>query len=124
MNYYLTAFKKYAVFKGRASRMEYWMFSLVHALIIIATVLLVAIFDPDCVGILGKSLVIFFLAYNFATVIPGLAVAARRLHDTNRSGLWLLLEFVPCGFIILLIFFVLASQSGENKYGANPKTIA
>ena len=60
--------------------------------------------------------------YSLAVLIPGLAVAVRRLHDTNRSGWWLFIGLVPLiGAIILLVFMVQDSQPGENQYGPNPK---
>ena len=69
----------------------------------------------------GGSLLsgLFFLAM----LIPSLAVTFRRLHDTDRSGWWLLIGLVPLiGGIIFLIFMIQDSQSGENKYGPNPKS--
>ena len=60
--------------------------------------------------------------YNLAVIIPSLAVGARRLHDTDRSGWWQLIAFIPLiGAIILLVFFCLDSKPGENRFGANPK---
>ena len=57
-----------------------------------------------------------------AVLIPGLTVAVRRLHDTERSGWWLLIGFVPVvGIIVLLVFLVQDSKPGANQYGNNPK---
>ncbi|MFM6323452.1 MAG: DUF805 domain-containing protein [Microcystis panniformis] len=113
MNWYLEVLKKYAVFNGRARRKEYWMFFLFN--IIIAFVL-------DFVeGLVGSPGVIGLL-YSLAVLIPGIAVSVRRLHDTERSGWWLLIAFVPIiGDIVLLVFMVQDSKSGQNQYGANPK---
>jgi len=56
-------------------------------------------------------------------LVPSLAVSVRRLHDTGRSGFWLLLAFVPLiGGLVLLVFEALDSQPGDNQYGPNPKT--
>jgi len=113
MNWYLEVLKKYAVFNGRARRKEYWMFFLFN--IIIAIVLGVV------EGILGSHGIIGML-YSLALIIPGIAVSVRRLHDTERSGWWLLIAFVPIiGAIVLLVFMVQDSQSGQNQYGTNPK---
>jgi len=113
MNWYLEVLKKYAVFNGRARRKEYWMFFLFN--IIIAIVLGVV------EGILGSHGIIGML-YSLAFIIPGIAVSVRRLHDTERSGWWLLIGFVPIiGAIVLLVFMVQDSQSGQNQYGTNPK---
>jgi uncharacterized membrane protein YhaH (DUF805 family) len=55
-------------------------------------------------------------------LIPGIAVTVRRLHDTSRTGWWVLIVFVPLvGALILMIFMVLESQPGDNEYGPNPK---
>ena len=66
------------------------------------------------IGILGGI-------YNLAVLIPSIAVAVRRLHDTGRGGLWVLIAFVPCaGTIILLVFLIQESVAGDNQYGLNP----
>lgn len=113
MNWYLEVLKKYAVFNGRARRKDYWMFFLFN--IIIAFVL------GFVEGLVGGPGVIGLL-YSLSVLIPGIAVSVRRLHDTERSGWWLLIAFVPIiGAIVLLVFMVQDSKSGQNQYGANPK---
>jgi uncharacterized membrane protein YhaH (DUF805 family) len=112
MNYYTDAFKKYAVFTGRASRKQYWMFFLFN---LIAYIIL---------SIISRIIGTSFLSYIYvlALIIPNLAISVRRLHDTDRSGWWLLIDFIPLvGAIILLVFLVTDSQAGTNKYGPNPK---
>lgn len=114
MNWYLEVLKKYAVFNGRARRKEYWMFFLFN--FIIGFVL--GIVGGGNLGSLGIILMLFKLA----VLIPSIAVSVRRLHDTERSGWWLLIGFVPIiGAIVLLVFMVQDSQSGQNQYGTNPK---
>ncbi len=62
--------------------------------------------------------------YALAVIIPSLAVGVRRLHDTNRSGWWLLIGLIPCiGFIVLIVFLVQDGQAGDNQYGPNPKVV-
>ena len=62
--------------------------------------------------------------YSLAILIPSIAVVVRRLHDTGRSGWWLLIGLIPVlGSIVLIVFFVLDSEPGENAYGANPKAL-
>lgn len=113
MNWYLDVLKKYAVFNGRARRKEYWMFFLFN--IIIAVVLGIV------EGIVGGPGVLAGI-YGLAVLLPGIAVSIRRLHDTDRSGWWLLIGLVPLiGAIVLLVFFVQDSQAAENQYGPNPK---
>jgi uncharacterized membrane protein YhaH (DUF805 family) len=61
--------------------------------------------------------------YSLAVLVPSIAVAVRRLHDTGRSGWWLLIAFVPLiGGLVLLVFYVQDSQPGSNPFGANPKS--
>ena len=93
---------KYATFSGRARRSEYWwwvVFSFIWAWIPLVNLIL--------------GLLLF---------LPSLAVAVRRLHDTGRSGWWLLLGLIPLiGAIVLIIFYATDGQPGENQYGPNPK---
>lgn len=63
--------------------------------------------------------------YTLTALIPGIAVSVRRLHDTGRSGWWLLIAFIPLiGAIVLLVFMALDSEPGHNEYGQSPKAIA
>lgn len=119
MDWYIGVLKKYFVFEGRARRKEYWMFTLFN--IIVSIVL--GIVD----GILGlrigeASIGTLGLIYSLAVLLPCLGVSVRRLHDTDRSGWWLLIALVPLvGGLVLLYFMVLDSTPGSNKYGPNPK---
>lgn len=117
--WYLEVLKKYATFKGRARRKEYWYFTLCNIIISIALGFIdskIGTFGIKAgVGILGA-------VYSLAVFIPSLAVFVRRLHDIGKSGWWFFLGLVPCvGPLILLYFMVKDSQDGENKYGPNPK---
>ena len=118
MNMLTEAISKYAVFSGRARRKEYWgFFLLVMILYVVALILDVALaaVNEDFSGI--------FIGLTYlALIIPGLAVSVRRLHDTNRSGWWMLISFVPLvGGIVMLIFTVTEGNSYENRYGPDPK---
>ena len=120
MSWYIKVLKKYAVFSGRARRKEYWMFVLFNLIFYC-----VLFFIEKIAGITPISNYYSILAtiYSLAVLIPSLAVTVRRLHDTNRSGLWLLNALVPfVGPIILLVFLAADSQPGENQYGPNPKS--
>jgi hypothetical protein len=111
---------KYATFRGRARRREYWRFILYYLL---AYVLLLGIdavtgtFDMETqLGLLSGLFLLFM-------VIPSIAVAARRLHDTERSGWWLLLALLPLiGQLVLLFFFIQEGDEGSNDYGPDPKS--
>lgn len=118
MNHYLTVLKKYAVFSGRATRSEFWFFVLFN---LIASLILGVIDGfigkvgaENSVGVLGSI-------YSLAVLIPSLAVTARRLHDTNRSGWWILIGLIPLIGAIVLIIFAAMDSTTDNKYGPNPK---
>ena len=121
MNWYTGVLKKYAVFSGRARRKEYWMFVLIN---IIVSVVFVAI--DNVIGTASDSGTgVLSGLYSLAVLLPTLAVLVRRLHDTNRSGWWILINLVP--FIgSLWLLFILASDGtpGDNSYGSNPKAAA
>lgn len=113
MQWYLKVLSNYIGFQGRARRKEYWMFFLFNFLI---TMLLSMI--EVMIGLGG----ILSGIYGLFVLLPSIAVNVRRLHDIGRSGWWMLLSFIPVvGLIVLLVFAVLDSQPGENKYGPNPK---
>ena len=120
MDWYLDILKnKYAQFTGRARRKEYWYFVLFNLLASIALGVIDGITgtysDDAGLGLLGGI-------YALAGFIPSIAVAMRRLHDTGRSGWWLLLALIPIlGFLVLLVFMLLDSEPGDNQYGPNPK---
>lgn len=118
MKSYFDVLKKYAVFSGRARRREYWMFFLFNILIAIALGIMEGVFFFDSEESRGT----FGTLYGLAILIPSLAVGVRRLHDTGKSGLWMLIGLIPIiGAIVLLIFMVQDSQSTDNQYGQNPK---
>jgi uncharacterized membrane protein YhaH (DUF805 family) len=113
INWYIAVLKKYAVFQGRASRKEFWTFMFVNFVIMFAIALIEG----------GEGIPVIGYAYSFAVLVPSFAVGVRRLHDTGKSGWWILLTLVPLAPVILLIFYVMDSQDGENQYGASPKDI-
>ncbi len=133
-------FSHYATFSGRAQRSQFWWWYLF--LVIVSAVL--NVIDSLIGWGIGKQTYEFtmndqitqfespgvgFLAliWGLVVLIPTLAVMARRLHDTDRSGWWILwgylLAIVCCiGFIILLVFWIQRGTTGENKYGPDPLT--
>ncbi|KZE82677.1 DUF805 domain-containing protein [Paenibacillus polymyxa] len=113
MQWYLNGLKNYVGFQGRARRTEYWMFVLFS---VIAS-FIIGLID----GLLGLTPILTYI-YSLAVLLPSLAVMARRLHDTGRSGWWILIGLIPLvGTIILIVFFCQDSQPSDNKYGKNPK---
>ncbi|MGY5030499.1 DUF805 domain-containing protein [Streptomyces sp. 900116325] len=114
MHWYLDVLKKYAVFSGRARRQEYWMFTLFNYIAFI----IAAVLD----AVLGTSPVITGI-YFVATLLPNLGVFVRRLHDTGRSGWWILFGIIPAvGGITLLVFSCLEGERSQNAYGPDPKS--
>ncbi|MFC8955295.1 DUF805 domain-containing protein [Streptomyces sp. NPDC057101] len=112
MNWYLEAFKKYAVFSGRARRKEFWMFQLIS---LIVSIILYGIDLAIGMPLLGSL-------YALAILLPALGLFVRRLHDTDRSGWWILIGLVPLvGSIVLIVFACLEGDQRENAHGPNPK---
>jgi uncharacterized membrane protein YhaH (DUF805 family) len=121
MNWYLLALKKYAVFSGRSRRKEYWFFVLFYLLISLGLGILDAVLGTHT----AKGVGLFGAIYALALLIPSLSVTVRRLHDTGRTGWWILFAFVPLiGWLVLLVFMFLDSQPGDNEYGPSPKAAA
>jgi uncharacterized membrane protein YhaH (DUF805 family) len=112
--------KKYVEFSSRASRKEFWLFILFYLIFSI----ILGFID----GIVGTYNVetgygVFSGIFILVTLVPYLAVCVRRLHDTDRSGWWLLLWLVPLiGLIWSIVVFCHKGSDGENRFGANPLT--
>lgn len=116
-----SALRQYATFSGRARRSEYWWFFLFQFLLSIAAAIVDVIIGTDAWLATTQWGLVQFLVF-VALFLPGLAVSARRLHDTDRTGWWLLIGLIPLvGFIVLLVFFVSDSKPGPNQYGPSPK---
>ena len=119
MSYYLEAFRKYAVFGGRARRAEFWYFVLfnfiVAAVLALIGGLIGAAVGNGYAGILSGI-------YGLAVIIPTLALWVRRLHDIDRTGWWVLINLIPLvGPIVLLVFALTPGAPGSNQYGPDPK---
>lgn len=121
MNWYLHVLRNYANFNGRARRKEYWMFVLFNIIFGIAAMVI-----DNLLGIAVEAIGYgpIYGLYSLAVLIPGLAVAVRRLHDVGKSGWMLLVILIPIiGAIWILVLSVSDSQPGDNQYGSNPKEI-
>ena len=118
MNWYTKVLKQYADFNGRARRTEFWMFVLFNLIFSLVLTLV------DNLAGLTKATGGFgplSSLYALATLVPNIAVGVRRLHDTGRSGLFLLLAFIPCVGLVLIYFYALEGEKGRNKFGEDPK---
>ena len=115
LSWYFIVLKKYVVFNGRATRSEYWYYTLFNMIVaIILTLIEMMIGLP---GVLSGL-------YALAVLLPGVAVSIRRLHDTGRSGWWLLIALIPIIGIFILLFFTVQDSKEDNQYGRNPKAMA
>ena len=106
-----TCYTKYATFSGRATRSEYWWFYLFCMLVMIALAALTSISD-----IFGMIYGVFILG----SLIPSIAVGVRRLHDTDKSGWWLLIGLVPFIGLLLIYFLAIAGTPDDNRFGPAP----
>lgn len=99
----------YARFSGRATRPEYWWYSLFTMLLQIGFIALAIM--------ISQTFSLISMVVMLALLVPSLAVTVRRLHDANYSGWWLLLVLIPLGFIVVLVFAVLPGTQGPNRFG-------
>lgn len=120
MKWYLKVLKQYADFSGRARRTEYWMYTLFNIIFLI----IAAVLD-NVLGLKFSPEIPYgyiYLLYALVTLIPGLAVSVRRLHDIDKSGWFLFISLIPIiGGIWLLVLYCTEGTPGRNKYGVNPK---
>jgi len=130
MSLMLQPLSKYAQFEGRARRSEYWLFTLFQILVTVGLAILVGITgasvdtldvpgqEPNLLGgLLAFALILFWLAM----IIPSLAVTVRRLHDSDKSGFWMLLHLIPFGGFVIFIFTLLDGTPGPNRHGPDDK---
>lgn len=141
MNYMFLPLKRFADFSGRSRRMEYWMFVLLQVIVFGAIMIIGGMligssapamnadgtYDPDALsaaasGGLGGVVILYCIAA-LVFLIPTIAVMVRRFHDQDKTGWLVLLNFVPFGGLIVLIFMLLPGTEGDNRYGPDPKAI-
>jgi uncharacterized membrane protein YhaH (DUF805 family) len=109
-----SGFRNYVGFSGRASRSEFWYWILFTVLVSIVT----SIIDLE---VLSSSVTPFSSIWSLVTLLPSLAMGVRRLHDTDRSGWWWLLSFIPLiGIIVLIVFWCSEGTRGPNRFGPDP----
>jgi uncharacterized membrane protein YhaH (DUF805 family) len=107
--------ERYAQFTGRARRAEFWWFFLASFIIGIVFNILIAV---------ASIFWVVYVIYALAVLIPNIAVGVRRLHDTNKSGWWLLIALIPLvGIIVLIVFFATDGLPGPNQYGPSEKYV-
>lgn len=128
MEYMLLPLKRYADFSGRSRRKEYWMFALGYILFAIALGIVGVILGgfPSGEPSGGASVMMILLGLLvLALIIPSIAVQVRRFHDQDKSGWFVLINFVPyVGGLIVLVFMCLDGTRGPNRFGPDPKETA
>lgn len=130
MHWMFMPLRRYADFNGRSRRLEYWMFQLMLTVIFVVPAVLyfsaVVLGQRDQIGdpaplavLLGISAIV-----GLAIIVPSIAVQVRRFHDQDRSGLLVLLNFIPyVGGLVVLVFMLLPGTKGPNQYGPDPKDV-
>jgi len=117
MNNYMNAMRRYVDFSGRSSRSEFWFFVLFYFIIaIVATVIDAVVLGSQMAQGVGILSGIVLLVH----IIPSIAVAIRRLHDTDRSGWWILIGLIPLIGAIWLIVLYCMESTGPNRFGPQP----
>ena len=132
MKWFIKCMKNYTLFKGRASRTEFWYFMLYWSIFYIIIIAIDKALGGNFINIktlpfsefiplakLVEEVGLLTLIYRPLTIVPSLAVISRRLHDINKSGWWCLTCVTPL-IIILIIFLCKKSDDSENKYGIKP----
>jgi len=131
-NYWLAAWNNFGVFSGRARRTEYWLFRLEIMLVGLVIGVPFSLLTntsggeiiPESNSMLGFFILGVVAILAILLTIVDLGVTVRRLHDTGKSGWWILIRLVPyIGSLVIFIFMVMDSEAGENQYGPNPKGI-
>ncbi|GKY86303.1 DUF805 domain-containing protein [Sinisalibacter aestuarii] len=121
-----TCFSKYVTFSGRAQRSEFWWW----VLFVFVANLVLSVIDSVLFGTTvtteygfeaSTNTPILSGLFGLATLLPGISVAVRRLHDRDKSGWWYWLVLIPLvGIIILIVWFATEGTSGPNRYGEDP----
>ena len=119
-----SAFRNYFRFQGRATRSEFWWWTLFTTLVNIALVVVPVLLKPTgdtqpspVVAVIILVFAVAQLICSLAFIMPGISVSVRRLHDTDRSGWWYLIAFTGIGGILLLIWFCSRGTPGANRFG-------
>lgn len=114
IDWFVKCLKNYANFTGRARRSEYWFYCLAQMLVTIVALIIDSI-------IFGGPGLLYIVTF-FGLIIPSFAVLVRRLHDTDKSGWWILLSFIPLiGAIILIVWLATETKPADNQWGKPAK---
>ena len=114
------AYSNYSTLQGRATRSDYWWF-LLYQWLVYVVLAFVCVFASD----FFKSEYFFtpLILFVLLNVIPNFTILVRRLHDSSKSGYWLLLFLLPAPCFLVIFIFTLLPSDGDNRYGADPHNI-
>ena len=126
MEYMFMPLKRYADFSGRSRRKEYWMFVLFLTVVyvVLYTFMLGGMLSASSSGQVGAGFgvsMILLVLFALAMFVPALAVQVRRFHDQDKSGWMVLLNLIPLGGLVVLVFMCMEGTRGPNRYGPDPK---
>lgn len=122
MKWYLLVWQRFADFHGRSPRREFWTFTLVNTVVLLILYLAGTGFSMAEESAAGGIAYILSVAYFLVVFIPTLACSVRRLHDTNRSGWWILISLIAViGDVALLVLLAIEGTHGRNPYGPDPR---
>lgn len=124
VHWYFAVLRKYAVFAGRARRKEFWFFVLFDIIVTVGLVFVDKLAGTE-LTVPGRDVGMIGVIYSILVLLPSIAVTVRRLHDTDRSGVWFLIIIIPLlGPLILLVMNLQRGTSGPNRFGAGPTSPA
>jgi uncharacterized membrane protein YhaH (DUF805 family) len=122
MRYYVDSLRRFASFRGRSRRKEFLVFNGINlALFLVIIVVAAAFYNADNPAA-GNALVFAWLGFGLVMLLPGAAVTVRRLHDTGKSGWWILYPLIPfIGIAALVQMALVDGEKNTNRYGPNPR---
>jgi uncharacterized membrane protein YhaH (DUF805 family) len=122
MNDFIIPYRRYVDFEGRSSRKEFWYFVLFYLIVSAVLTILDRTFFSSALGTNGSAIDPLTSIFGIVSLIPNLSVSVRRLHDTGRSGWWVLLWLIPLvGWIPLLIWYCQKGHPAANAFGEAPE---
>jgi uncharacterized membrane protein YhaH (DUF805 family) len=111
-----SGFSNYVNFSARAARSEFWYWTL----FVILVAIVANVVDAVVVGI-GSGFAPVSTIVSLGLILPNIAMQVRRLHDTDRTGWWILIALVPLvGIILLIVWYATKGTDGSNQYGSDP----
>jgi len=122
MNEFIIPYRRYVDFEGRSSRKEFWYFVLFYLIVSAVLTILDRTFFSSALGTDGSAIDPLTSIFGILSLIPNISVSVRRLHDTGRSGWWILLWLIPLvGWIPLVIWYCQKGHPAPNAYGEAPE---